>query len=726
GNSSFGGGGGGGGFGTSSGIGGTGGFGGGGGGSSGIAGFGGGAGSTSAGGGGGAMGAAIFLQSDATDQSELTIKTAISFSGSTLTGGTGATTGSEHGKDIFMMSGSLITVSNLTSNSTVPNAIISDLGAGGGSTTLNGITLGTDNTAIFTLKGTNRYTGVTTVGSGTLHVDGSIITPVLVTGGVFGGTNTMLLTDPSMPTTSGNLTATGGMIAPGGVGLFGNLTVGRNLDFSAGGGFFDAEVDSVSNTDKIVVTGEASLGGTLSVDAAVGNFIVGQTITILTADLGITGTFDDDTSQVPSFFKVNYLPTEVQLEVVSPQLFVGKKIDSGNPRHVANYLIYLATDGASGAPDSVTLDSGFGIGFGDHEPGLPFTLDPNSDLAFVIEAIGILSDEELNKALNLMHPAGFGSLEWINMDNSGHLLSIFAQHLFKLPCSPSKCCTPKDRKNNVWMQTFGVWREQDKLGQLRGANSESSGVVVGYDRCSPHYYMGTGVGYTYTNFRWKGGAGKGHIHQAHGGFYGSCRVDHFSFDLSTMGGWNFYNIGRDIFFSAPQHPGAVVDREAKSHNTGIHWSSHFGFTGDFRSIGIPLQIIASVDHFYLHQPRFHESGADGINLDVRSKTSNMLRTELAIRGAINVTFDGGCWAPYVRIGWVTKSPLSSSTYRSSFRNQRGTFSVNTTSKGINQIAPEVGVKITKGNGFSLQLDGRAELSGRMQTYFADLRMEYAF
>jgi len=679
------------------------------------------------------MGGAIFLQGNTTfplildDGAKLTIKTAISFSGSTLIAGTGGASGSELGIDIFMMSGSLITITDLTSDCSFVNPIISNLGVGGGTTTFNGLTLDTDNTTIFTLNGANTYTGTTTVISGTLHVDGSVITPVLVTGGVFGGTDTILLTDASMPTTSGNLTATGGIVAPGGEGLFGTLTVGRDLDFSAGGGFLDAEVDSVTNTDEIFVTGKAKLGGTLSVEAAVGNFCIGQTITILTAGK-VIGTFDDDSSQVPSFFRVNYLPTEVQLEVIAPDLFEGKKIASGNARHVANYIIYLVTDGASGGPDSVTLDSGFGIGFGDNEPLLPDTLDPNSDLAFVIEAIGILSDEKLNKALNLLHPAGFGSLEWINMTNNSHVMSIFAQHLFELPCSPRGCRALKDkgRKNNLWMQPFGIWNRQDKLGQLRGMDAESAGVVLGYDRCFPHFYVGGGTGYTYTNFRWNGAAGKGSIDQVYGGVYGSYFRDYFVVDLSTMVGGNFYHVRRNIFFSAPLHPGALLNRVARSNNTAIQWTNHLGLTGELNPIGIPLQIIGNIDHFYIHQPRFRESGAKSINLDVRTKISNMLRTELGLNSAINFTFVGGCWSPYFRVSWVAKTPLSSSTYRSSFRKQRGTFAVNTTSKGINQIAPAMGIKITKGNGFSLQLDGRAELSGRMQTYFADMRIDYAF
>jgi hypothetical protein len=200
-----------------------------------------------------------------------------------------------------------------------------------------------------------------------------------------------------------------------------------------------------------------------------------------------------------------------------------------------------------------------------------------------------------------------------------------------------------------------------------------------------------------------------------------------------MAGGNFYDVRRAISYRASGHADAVVDEIAESNYTGIQWTSHLGLTVDFlmglkgrKSLSAPIQIIGNIDHFYLYQPRFREHGAPGLNLDVRAKTSNMLRTELGLHTAKTFTFSGGCWAPYLRLSWVTKTPLSSSTYRSSFRGLRGIFPVNTTSKGVNQVAPAIGVKVTNSTGFSLLLDTRAELNGTLKTYFADMRLDYAF
>ena len=121
-------------------------------------------------------------------------------------------------------------------------------------------------------------------------MEGSLITPVIVTGGTFGG-NATLAVEGSVPN-SGDLTVDGGAVRPGGDALFGTITVGNNLVLNGAAALLDTEVDSVANTDFIDVTGTATIsGGTLAVEAAVGNFLEGEVITILNAAGGITGTF---------------------------------------------------------------------------------------------------------------------------------------------------------------------------------------------------------------------------------------------------------------------------------------------------------------------------------------------------------------------------------------------------------------------------------------------------
>ena len=103
-------------------------------------------------------------------------------------------------------------------------------------------------------------------------------------------------------------------------------------------------------------------------------------------------------------------------------------------------------------------------------------------------------------------------------------------------------------------------------------------------------------------------------------------------------------------------------------------------------------MFAAVEHVYLNQSRFPESGASEINLDVRKKISNMLKTQIGINLTHNFSYDFGCFAPYTGVSWTAKTPPSSSTYRSNFRGETKTFRVNTTRKGSNQVTPSLGLK----------------------------------
>jgi fibronectin-binding autotransporter adhesin len=131
--------------------------------------------SSGPGGGGAAMGGAIFIQADASSFGTLTISGTPTFSGNTSTGGgagTGgnATAGSAYGQDIFMMSSSQLNFTH-TNTLSLTNAINSDLGSLGQSTTAGGITLAGTGTLDFSgISSPNTYTGTTTLNNGTLII----------------------------------------------------------------------------------------------------------------------------------------------------------------------------------------------------------------------------------------------------------------------------------------------------------------------------------------------------------------------------------------------------------------------------------------------------------------------------------------------------------------------------------------------------------------------------
>lgn len=178
-------------------------------------------------------------------------------------------------------------------NGTLSSTASFDLQAG----TLSAILAGTGGlaktgTGDVTLSGANTYSGATTVSAGKLIVNGSIASSSSLTvnaGGTLGGSGTV-----------GTTSINGGTLAPGN--SIGTLSVNGNLTFSAGS-TYAVEV-SPAASDRVNVTGTATLGGARVAASFEPGTYVAKQYTILNAAGGVTGTFGQKVdTNLPSGFK---------------------------------------------------------------------------------------------------------------------------------------------------------------------------------------------------------------------------------------------------------------------------------------------------------------------------------------------------------------------------------------------------------------------------------------
>lgn len=402
----------------------------------------------------------------------------------------------------------------------------------------------------------------------------------------------------------------------------------------------------------------------------------------------------------PLFDVKNISPNSVILTVQEDALFVISRgqADPGNAQKVVDYLREV----------------------------LP--IDPQSELGHAVQVLGILETEPLNQALGQMHPGFFGGLDWENLLQTTAVSMLLARHTRELLCAPRTCAEEKcsGRPKAIWANTYAIWSSQEKIGELEGFRTDNVGVVLGCDRRFGHGCLGAAVGYGHTHISWDHDAGGGRDNRVFGALYASYRHEIVRVNFSAMGGGNFYALGRNVAYIAYEDQRTSVQYQANSHPVGITADGHLGIGATFERWNVPVQLAGKVDYVYLHRPSFQEEGASELNLDVQTRNSSMLQTELGLEYAPTFQALYSCVSPYLGLAWVVKVPLSSSRIGARFVGLDQSIVVSATSHSSHLIVPSFGFKVSTVRGFSLALSAKAELSGQMKNYFTDLRLEYCF
>ncbi|MCJ2013203.1 autotransporter domain-containing protein [Methylobacterium sp. J-076] len=184
-------------------------------------------------------------------------------------------------------------------------------------------------TGTLTMDPTDRLTTGASIGDGgALSANGTIGGAVIVNaGGVLGGTGTV-----------GGLAAlSGGTVAPGN--SIGTLTVAGNATF-APGSVYQVEANAAGQSDRLAVTGAATLaGGTVQVLAQAGTYDPRTRYAILNAAGGVSGQFAGVTSNFAFLTPtLRYQPTEVDLTLTRNDVAFSSLATTRNAAAAANAI----------------------------------------------------------------------------------------------------------------------------------------------------------------------------------------------------------------------------------------------------------------------------------------------------------------------------------------------------------------------------------------------------
>jgi outer membrane autotransporter protein len=460
--------------------------------------------------------------------------------------------------------------------------------------------------------------GVLIVGSDVSHADAALGGSMdVMSGAILGGHGTVGSGAGSVVTIEDGAT-----IAPGN--SVGTLTVDGDIALAAGSTYEVEVLPGTTTSDLIHATGKALLGGgsVLHIGEA-GGYKPSATYTILTADAGVTGKFDDVHSNFVFLDPtLAYSADSVSLKLVRNdvdfgaaghtrnQRSTGNGVDSlGNGNPVWNAVAVLSGDSVPAAFDSLSGEV--------HASVKSMLLD---DSRFVRDA----ATDRVRSA--------FGDLSAPSMPVMAYGDGGFA-------------AAPADTDHlAVWMRGFGSWGEWKSDGNAAGLDRTIGGVLIGADGLvTEKLRLGLIAGYSHSSFDVDGRASSGSSEDYHLGFYGGSQWGAFGLRFGAAYSWHDIETARSVAF-----PGFAESLDADYDAATMQAFGELGYRIDTRSAS--FEPFAGLAYVNLHTDGYTEKGGASA-LESASSNTDATFTTVGIRASTDFMLGGTNVKVRGMIGW---------------------------------------------------------------------------
>ena len=422
------------------------------------------------------------------------------------------------------------------------------------------------------LGNTAAIAGATSVEGGTLAVNGTLAGSVnVLAAGRLQGTGTV------------GSTTVAGIVAPGN--SIGTLTVNGNFS-QAAGSTYQVEVDPASNaSDLIHATGTASIAGNANLQVlrtANSGFVVGNRYRVLTADGGITGTYNltGDTRSAFAQLVQRYDANNVYLDAEQVRSFTSV---AASPNQAA----------VAAALESLPEDNG------------------------LVNAVAWLpSDFAARDAFNQLSVDIHASTKTALLEDSRFVREAAIDRLRTASCAPGSAaqapqqpsqqagtaCVPESRQPAAWSQVFGSWGSIDGNGNAAKLKRDIGGFVVGADTgVGAGWRVGGLAGYSRASADTDARNSSAKTDSYHLGVYGGTQWGATALRLGANQSWNKTETSRSVGFA-----GFADSLSAEYDSTTTQL---FGEAGHRIDAGrVALEPFARLAYVRLHSDAFLERG----------------------------------------------------------------------------------------------------------------------
>lgn len=535
--------------------------------------------------------------------------------------------------------------------------------SGSGAVTLNGAPLTVNfDTTTSTFAGTITGPGsLIKQGTGTLDLTGvNSVDSTTVSGGTLSVNNAFTTTNGMSVSPGATLTGAGPVNATGEILISGTLSPGSGIGNmamnapvrQAAGSTLLVELAPSTAGDLSLVAGSYTImpGATLMLSPAPGVYPTPYFKPIVQTTGGVFGTFDTVISTLPTFIPdVQYTASSIILvEFVEGPFF--DVVEGRVARAVA-----LCFD---------TIER-----------------PPGSDAELVdMDLRTIINIEELSQNFISMQPSQYTALALAQENATLYaydaLLTRFDQNVKYCQMEPKvkeiretryarrkrEEAKQSRKKMTIWASPLAAHNHQDKLRDQPGYHDNVLGGISGFDYAfTPEVLFGGALGYTHVDLTWKEEMGDSDINNGYGLLYAGLAKQKY-FALGTViAGYNHYATTRRI----PLTSVSGGDRQAKGNHSGWQASAHAKGGRRFDVKGVVFAPFLAADYLYFYESQFRERDARSLNLDVKSKSSDLLIAEAGL-GVSRCIADGHIVVPYVSLSGLKEWRFLGNNEKASF------------------------------------------------------------
>ena len=423
---------------------------------------------------------------------------------------------------------------------------------------------------------------------------------------------------------------------------------------------YEVEIDDDPPiADLLVVSGAASIAGTLHLIPLPGIYEPGTRYTVLTAH-PISGNFTLVETH-PLDFELHQNDTTLWLSVASTGVVtpVNASTLTGNASIMNEYIF--------GCPRAYS-----------------------SELTPYLRQLTRLSSTEFVAALESLCPQEFGALNLSVLSTSTQIAQSIGQYSksHNLCYDHDPASLSGETKVSLWVNPIGAYYKHDLVGRLLGFGNRMFGFTSGISIDRGDTYASIGSGYTKTLVDWHGNKGHATIQSIYLNTCVGLATRNGYFGASLVGSQSDYSITRKIKYTG-------FDKKAESDHKSLDFLTRLDagaklYLFDDPDKKLVLSPSFSVNYLNIFEEEYLESGAYPFNLYMNRRYASLVRTEanLSLLALRSIYSKSMCVSPSIYVGWFRDMNLAGGNYIGHFYGQqvcRGAFDIHSYRRAENFV-----------------------------------------